>query len=220
MIAYSNAWTPRPGKASDYINPWNTLRAGDKVVLTCRVSGREQKRRRNLANQKDFLREQLQPVGVTVDGVIEHQGSGFDPQWLKRKLLRSYGGDVTLVAISTDRFVRSLFYHTKRNNNAQARTKDLVRLAICTFDLPLVTWLHPDASTEEVQRFQAMLGQWAKGRKGGRPANKRPGYKKRRREQMLHAVLKLRDSGKSQSQIQCETGIPKPTVSRWLRLYG
>src|SRR5688572_3303948 len=82
MLPASARW--QRGRASEFIDLFSTLRAGDPVVLACRVSGCQQERGGNLDDEENFLRQIAKQVGLQIVGVCRHTGSGFDPFWLHK----------------------------------------------------------------------------------------------------------------------------------------
>ena len=157
------------GTASDYIAPFSALVPGDRVIIICRVSTRTQGKNGNLVDQKRFLRRELENLGCKIIGVVAYSESGFDPYWLGQAVRQAKASNAKLVAETTDRFIRHPLYHSKRNPDAQARETDLGNLEDATDGVPLVTFLHPDASPTDVRSHQRKRGQQQKNRKGGRP---------------------------------------------------
>ncbi len=216
-----------PGRASRYIGRGDReIRLGTPVIPCCRVSKRPQRYRGNLDDQEQGLREFVADFGGVVVGVVRHVGSGWDGPWLIKAVARARMCGAVLLAESTDRFIRPLDYHSKRNPDAQATEEDLRCLRCWTKGVRLLTVLDPDASPREVRSWQRKRGQSAKGRKGGRPRSqpppeqtpaKYPGYKKDRREAKLPAVLQRRARGESLRQIAEAEEVPVATVEEWIQ---
>ena len=157
------------GKASNYISSIDNIKRGDKVVLACRVSGREQERRRNLDGYEAHMRTEMERLDAVVVDVVCRQISGFDPYWIGAAVEIAKKHDAKIVALSTNRLIRHPAYHSERCWDAQARTPDLEYLKYWAQGVQLVTVLNPDASPREERSLQTKVGQCAKGRKGGRP---------------------------------------------------
>ncbi|MBA3481315.1 MAG: helix-turn-helix domain-containing protein [Pirellulales bacterium] len=206
---------PPAGKASNYISPLNLPR-GSKVVLCCRVSGYEQHRTEKLARQVAALRREAEQRGLIVIDVVTHVGSGIDPSWLADAAVLAERLGATLVAETTDRFIRSSRY-SKVVQDAQATEADLGQLRLFTYGVPLATLLHPAASPAQVRSYQRKRGQRATGRRGGRPVVPTPGYKKLRRERRWAVVARLHRRGLSLRSIADWTDVPEATVRRWLK---
>jgi hypothetical protein len=210
--------TPPQGKASNYIrHVCVEIRPGDRVILCCRVSHHTQNQKGNLDNQEENLRGELERLGAVVVEVVRHEGPGWDGRWLVRAAAKAMKHGAKLVAESTNRFVRSLEYHSKKNPDAQASEEDLYALRCWTTGVTLVTLLDPDATAAEERSYQTIRGQRAKDRKGGRPAKHPPGYKLDRRQKMLDQVLSLCERGFSVRTISAWTCVPKSTVYDWTK---
>jgi len=201
----------RPGKASLFIQEFD-IQKGDKVVVAVRVSTRQQQHRQNLIDQEMFLRQQVARAGGVVVGVVAKAISGFDPWWLARAAVLAKKHNAVIVAESTDRFIRHPGYHSCRWPDAQARPGDLQDLQQVTDGVRLMTFLHPDATPEEIKSHATKRGMHTKQKMGGNP-----GYKKQRRMELLPEVIKLHRRGKSTRQIAVRIGVPQPTVFRWIQ---
>lgn len=77
--------------------------------------------------------------------------------------------NATILAESTDRYIRNPGYHSKDMPDLQATDVDLRELTRWAEGVTLTTLLGPDAPPTEVRSYQQKRGQAAKGRKGGRP---------------------------------------------------
>lgn len=178
--SYDETWLRSYGRgnAGEYIKHIDDLKPGTRVILVCRVSNRE--RKRNLPDQEAWLRRECQRRGLIVIGVLREKLSGFDPAWIARTAAIAKRCRAVLLAESTDRFVRSPFFHTAKTPYAQAQKSDLDYLAFFTEGATLVTVLPPDATPRDVRSHQRRRGQWAKNRKGGRRSTKRCEYRLRR----------------------------------------
>ncbi len=199
------------GKASNYIKQAN-IKPGDKVVLVCRVSQREQKQRKNLEDQEANLRAEVAALDGIVVGVTHIQVSGFDPFWISRAVTIAQQHGAKLLAESTDRFVRHPAFNSSKNNSRNARESDLRELVACAEGVPLVTLLHPDATPQEVRSYQRKRGQRIKQAKGGRP--ERP---KNRKVRLIGTATQMREDGASWGEIALALEVPRSTVARWCR---
>jgi hypothetical protein len=227
----------RPGKAANYISKLAVQPRAD-YVIACRVSRRQQAKRGNLLAQSIKLREAIEAGGGNVVGTCYHVGSGQDPSWLEWPAEKAAEFGATLVAATTDRLVRSRWYRAAslycgrrkpgslggadntRARHCRAQEEDLRRLHEYTtgkFGVPLATYLDPDAEADDCRSLLSTWGREVKGKKGGRPGANPPGYKKRRRLDHQPWVLRLRRDGMSLGQIAQLTGVPKPTVQRWVQ---
>lgn len=205
------------GRASRVIRHFeNELRAGDNIVIAIRVSRCEQDRRGNLQDAEAFLRGVVERRGANTIEVVSHIGSGWDPYWLGFARAIAEGCDGKILAISTDRLIRNVCFHSKTYSNAQASENSLNELKSVLGDVVAMTYLHPDATPSEVRAFRSKFGQDAKGAKGGRPPKNPAGYKRGRRLKMQPEVIEMHQQGQSVRRIAKETGVPKETVRRWI----
>ncbi len=211
----------RSFRASDFIHDLADLAGAGTVtavVLWCRVSARVQARTGNASDQEANLRRALQRLGIPVVAAFLHVGPGWDLHGgrLAQAVQRAREHGAILVAETTDRFLRHPGYHSRENPDArptEAQFRELARLA---GGVVLATHLDPDASPAEVRRYQALRGQQAKGSRGGRPKLHEAGYKKRRRERLRPAVLRLWQSGRSVREIARRVRVPQTTVHNWI----
>jgi hypothetical protein len=164
------------GKASKYILAF-AIKQGDLVVLACRISEREQRRKKTIDGQLAWLRYVVESRGGIVVDVVKHVGSGTDASWLEEaaRLARLHGA--IILAESTDRLRRSRFYHSRLDQDAQATDGELRDLAYWTRRAQVMTFLHPDAAPGEVRDHQQWRGKWWSGNYGGR-GNRKPAQRK------------------------------------------
>ena len=210
--AFRRRWLTA-GDASDYIcRASDAIKPGDKVVLCCRVSGYAQNCNGNLADQETNLKRKMDQLGANIVDSVSHTGSGFDPAWLERAATLAEKHGAALVAETSDRFIRHPLYHSNDHPKLQARNTDLEDLRSCTYGIPLVTDLPPDASPSDVRGYQRRRGQRMKGRPGGRPRNATHAQWKMRRLARIDLALRLRDKGESYEQIA--PGVER--AQRWL----
>lgn len=211
-----------PGKASDFIQTFK-VEPAQEFILCLRVSSRQQDHSNNLDGQELVLREAVESGGGKVIDVFRFVESGFYPEmWTRAAYLAKKCG-VTLLAESTDRFIRHFLYHAKKRSQVQATLQELEELRRATYGVPLMTLAHPDALPGEVRSAQSKRGQTAKDNTGGRPAKvikdileHKPGYKKNWREFAKPLVLEMRQLGISVPEICRQTDVPRATVYRWV----
>lgn len=210
-----------PGRARRYIKRF-AVHPGQIFMLVRRVSTQQQNKTQNLADQESNLWEQVTSRGgiaVTLD-CGEFEGSGYDPYWISDLARIAKATGATLLAESTDRFVRNVHFHPKKFPQLRATDAELKELIRCTFGVPLMSWLDPDMPLSKVKSFQTKRGQRAKGRKGGRPRNQLPGYKKARKDAKLKKVLFYDWIGASLRGIEKRTGVPFKTAQRWIKQHA
>jgi hypothetical protein len=220
-----------PGKASDYIH-WlkDWVKAHPlvtAVVLYLRVSGRTQKWTNNLRVQEDWCIAQLRILGVTVIAVFREVGSGYADARLTYAAAvdcaREHG--VPLVALCTDRLLRSEDFSTKSNRYVQPSVAEYERLTAIARGVTLATILDPDMpwdrpdseDGETTHQYQTKLGQAVKS-KGGRPKKNRTesGAKKAIRERQQPKLRWLLRVGYSERQIVAALHVPRRTIRRWV----
>lgn len=208
-----------PGDASQYITH-DGIQSGDRVVLYCRVSTRQQNHSGNLDSQEKYLRTQMGKRKARVVEVVRYVGSGFEPLRLPFAVRMAQQHGAKIVAITTDRFIRHDYFKStgsKFERNARANIEGLEALKQCAQEIELVTLLHPNASLLECSGLQKKIGQRFKNRKGGRPKKNTPGYKKKRRNEYLPKVRRLRSEGSAIREIARRFDLPEATVRYWVR---
>lgn len=143
----------------------------DRVVLFGRVSRCSQKHNGNLGDQIKFLSEFTEKMSANVVGIFQISHSGWADYGSRGWLLDAVGLamrlDAKILAESTDRFVRHPHYHSNRRPDLQAPNHDLQELAMWTEGVSLHTYLHPNATPQEVRSHQRKRGQRAKKSYGG-----------------------------------------------------
>lgn len=148
---------------------------GDHVLLFGRVSSGPQETNGNLADQIKFLSEFVQDQSAIIVGTVEIQHSGWanygSRGWLLDAVILAIQSHAKILAESTDRFVRHPHYHSSLRPNLQAPDYDLQDLAMWTSGVLLHTFLHPNATPQEVRSHQRKRGQWAKKSYGGNFSN-------------------------------------------------
>lgn len=212
-----------PGKASEHLFHLPALIMAYrilKVVIYCRVSSLEQYRSGNLDDQLSNVRRTLERLGVTVVGVFREIATSYELEHPSDRpalvaaveCAKQHGAIV--VAESTSRYLRSAAFD-KFHQDALPTVVHFERLKRLTNAAALATLVHPDA--EDERSYQTKRGQTEKGRKGGRPQRKPPGYKKQQKLDLLPEVLGLHGQGASCREISREVGITPMTASRWIR---
>jgi hypothetical protein len=205
------------GKASDYISPFG-IKRGQPVVLCLRVSIRDNVR--NLKYQESNLRRIVKLHGGIVVGVIRFQGSGYLPwDWIPHAAYIAKKANAVLLAESTDRFIRNRHYRPKSKikQRLQATDEELNELVCCADGVPLMTHLHPDTHWKKVRSYQTIRGHRGKNRTGGRLRSKRPGWKKRRKDELKGRAQRFYKSGMSIRDVAKRLRTPPSTISDWLR---
>jgi hypothetical protein len=205
------------GKASKYIDPFQIC-PGDRFILCCRVSGREQKRNKNCEDQATNLRQIVSENGGSIVDVVSHVGTGWDSCWLIYAANLAKLHDATLLAESTDRFVRSPLYHSAKMKDEQARRSDLEGLRFDTAGVRLMTHLHPDSEPRHVRSYQRKRGQQQKGNKGGRRKKKRGKYFKSYKSNFALLKVKwMKIAGFSIREMAKHLERSSSTIQSWLR---
>jgi DNA invertase Pin-like site-specific DNA recombinase len=206
-------------KLSDTLRPVTELRLGAKVVLYCRVSGDEQERNGNLARQVADMQAEARARGLNVVDV----SAGVWPAWDEDRLfdavcLASRHGAV-LLAHTADRFVRNKAFW-KSKQRVRPVGHDIARLRCISDGVALYTLMDPDAPPAVIGSAQKRRGQRTSGHRGGRPVAKRPGYKKRRREELRPRVVELLRQKVTVRAVAHATNVPRSTVNRWTKESG
>ncbi len=212
----------RNAKASDYIEGFEKLQPGDRVVLCCRVSachpGSKQVRNKNLDDQEANLRRAVESKGAIGVGVVKHKGSGIDSYWLGYAVHLAKTLDAILLAESTDRFTRTSIYHSNDKPDAQAGLHEFENLEYSTRGVRLMTHLVPDASPSEVRSYQRKRGRKEKGQYGGRPEKRLRGpYGPRPNGSELTKVRSFHKHCYSTRQIARLCHRPQSTIRGWLK---
>lgn len=210
-----------PGDATKFITHDN-IKLHDLVVLWCRVSSRQQNHTGNLDAQEWYLRNEMAIRQASVVGVVRRVGSGFWPFMVGQAAELAKQNNAKIVAVSTDRFIRHENFKTRGTDyelNARANDESLNDLQRAANGVELVTLVHPNSPLGECGGVLKQIGQQHKGRTGGRPKRKIPGYKKQWREQklvqarrLLRAKLSIRETA------EC-LDIGESTLRYWLRKF-
>jgi DNA invertase Pin-like site-specific DNA recombinase len=159
----------KPGRASHFIDSFDMIERGDRIILACRVSWRDQKA--NLPEQRDGLHRAADAVGAKIVGEFSCVHSGKDPSWLRDAVRLAQRHGAAILARDTSRFIRHPSFDLEKNFRFLPRDCDFERLRDWTGDVRLVTFLDPDATREEINAFLA------RGNQGGRPAKRTYGQR-------------------------------------------
>lgn len=213
-----------PGKASNYISFFPKLVRETKeaillVILFARVSSCAQHYKGNLRGQFNWLQKRLKRYGnVRIIAEIKDVASGWKEErdGLKRAAAIALKNGAIILTETTDRYIRSPYYHSQKNPSVQPTDAEYMDLIQSLDGVVLATMLHPDTHWKKVRSHQSKRGQQTKGNKGGRPKINEPGYKKKRRLEKLPLVLQLHNRGVTLGDIHVLTGIPKSTVWYWV----
>ncbi len=213
----------KAGIASDYISDIRSLKRrspkrGQRVVIYCRVSGRDQERSQNLCDQDENLERELEKLGFNVIESLGEVGAGWkgDRDGLLRAVEIAHENDAVVVAESVTRFIRSRDYNSVTNWNAKPTVADYNRLQLETDGVELATLINPDATPEEIRSYETKRGKKSKGNPGGRPKKCSPGYKKRERQMYLPKVLELYKQNKNIAAIARSVNLKYDTVYSWV----
>jgi DNA invertase Pin-like site-specific DNA recombinase len=217
----------KSAKASEYIHHFRKYKKHlDFVLCYGRVSERPQLP--HLKTYEFFLRKRCEKRGVRVCRYFGEQCSGKTVYFHTRdqliaaiaeaKKLREQGKDVSILASSTNRYLRNINY-SKTNQDVLPTKAELEELLALADGIPLLTVYPPDWSEREVRGILSKWGQRYKGNKGGRPKQTKPGYKKQLRNEKLEIVLLLYKENNSLGKIALLTRVPKSTVADWIRKY-
>lgn len=191
------------------------------ALIYARVSTGAQGYKRNLDTYEKVLHRKLKKLNIPVIGYYPEISSGWILDYDERLALanatkEAINKKTVIVAPSADRFLRNRNFNTKTNPDVLPTEAEFEKLKKLTRNVPLVTLLHPDMPPMEVRSWQTKWGQKVKGNNGGRPIQKRPGYKKMRRDKKLPTVLKLLKRGKNPTEIAKKVRVARSTISDWI----
>jgi len=218
--------TAQASKYLQHLDEYYKQQPDIQAILYCRDSTRHQGC--NLDTYEEVLRRELNQRGISIVGRCYREicsGSDFDNRWKleqaveKAKKLIAKGKRVVIVAPSSDRFLRNKYFTTDQPDILPTEA-EYEKLKELTCGVSLITLLDPDMPPEEVRGYQSKWGQSAKGNKGGRPREKRPGYKKQRRKEKLNKVIELHKQGVNPCQIAAFTLVPVSTINDWITKYA
>jgi DNA invertase Pin-like site-specific DNA recombinase len=183
----------------------------------CRVSTPEQDANGNLDEQMMTAWRQLRAAGhrhiAVYDGVETSRVHG-NRIIFERAIDDARQHGAILVAASRDRFIRAASFGRGQKAKCEPPSdheyRELVRLAD---GVPLATIIHPD--DPGVRAEQIKRGQRAKGRRGGRPPKKPPGYKRQRRIELRPRAIELRRQGWALRRIGAALNVNESTLRGW-----
>lgn len=213
-----------PGKASNFVLPWEFVHCGLRLVIYARVSGREQRRRGNLQDQCSGLRAAATAVGAKVVDVVaveerggDYDGEGLCPIGLIRAIAIARKQSAMVLAESVDRYIRHPDFSAKDSQRRmyRARDTDLRDIHYWADGVELISLVPPDATLQEVERHRQARGKRFSSRKDGRPKKKRPGHKREWRKQKEPLVLELHERAITLKDIVARTGVSYGSVWRW-----
>ena len=105
------------GIASDYMSGIRSLKSGQRVVIYCRVSASDQERSKNLSNQVENLKCEVEQRGFIVIRSFQEVGAGW--QEYRDELMyaaeHALANGAVVVAESVTRFIRSSDFNSKTN---------------------------------------------------------------------------------------------------------
>lgn len=215
----------KPPRASLYVHHLEELvkeKPRLEVVLVCRVSGREQHRRKHLRDQRASLRRNVEALGARVVREFSAVASGWDDDWLVVESAAAWARrhGAVLMAESTCRYLRNREYSSTECPWVLPTRDEWEKFLAITRGVKLATLLHPDAHWKDVRSYQSKRGMIEKESKRGRPRKRRPGELSERREALLPEVIKLRCKWLvSYRNIGAALNVPWRTVKDWLRPY-
>lgn len=194
------------------------------LVLYCRVSTRMQELRKNLDNQAKYNTKALCDLGYIVIGKEREAASGWEltpdeRPALARAVKLAKDKAAIIVVENYDRLIRSYGYSPTNNNLALPTEYELVQIRKLLGFVQVACIVPPTTKRfgKDGQRSaETKRGQKQKGRMGGRPRKKSPGYKKHLREAKAPEALRLRNAGHSIRKIAKMINVPRTTVSRWI----
>ncbi len=117
-----------------------------------------------------------------------------------------------LVAAHRDRFIRSSSFDG-RTRTELPTIGEYMQLRRMAGNVPLATIHHPD---EPARSNQIKRGQGAKGNKGERPLKTKPGYKRKRREELQPLAIQMRQKGLSLRSIEKTLSVRHSTIQGWV----
>ena len=142
-----------PARASDFLgHAKSEIQPGCRVVPVARVSHRTQT---SPARQLGDVYHAVSELGADVVGAHARVCSGWHPSWLRPAISLALRFDAVLVAMSTDRYLRHIAYHSS-HNTAMPTKLDFHRLD--TMGVRLLTMLHPDTPDNDARADQTTSG--------------------------------------------------------------
>ncbi|MHC2069634.1 recombinase family protein [Bremerella sp. T1] len=218
-------WKNAPGKPSDYLTHLDDIPPSRPIVLICRVSGRYQDWRNNLAPQVWDAKRRIAKRGHKIIRVIEEVGSGWilthegRPK-LKKAVKIAKRHNAVIVFYDTDRALRNIDYC--HDNDAMPTICEFEKFLKLAKGVQIATILHPDLPRKGkggIRSHEIKRAQKYKNKKGGRPPKTKQLTKSQRRQQLLEQALDLHSSWVSYRDISAELGVPVMTLHGWVRKY-
>jgi hypothetical protein len=199
------------------------------AVLYMRMSATEQRKHGNLVNRFRWLKRELDRAGIPrSDESYREVCSGKflrdRPRLIAaieaaRKLQSDYPDSRVVVVTDTrNRFLRGRYYNGYASVDPP-NVRQWERLKKLAGTVTLATVLHPDTSFGEVRSHEDKVAQEG-GKKVGRPrkeARVPPGFKKRKREELLPEAHRLHEEGLSPRKIGRLLVVKHRTVVDWLK---
>lgn len=199
------------GTASDYIVHFKKLAIQNrilKVILYLRVSRCQQRKNGNLADQERYLKriiryyEKKYHIKIEIVAVIKETASGwsYDKIELEKATIVADEYDaIVVLAESSDRFVRSRFYHSHKNPDVLPNVREYEALKRESGGVVLATIVSPNKSSKS---YQTKRGMHSKNKLGGRPCKKYAGYKKETRDKWRPVAQRLHSTYGSVAKVQ------------------
>lgn len=176
-----------------------------EILLAGRVS--TPKQQKHLIDQLTSLRLVVEKHQGVVSGWIGKVTKGSNQEYHKEIAEKAHYLNVeTILWESTDRAIRNPDWRWKDDSPP---TEEQVEKFKGTFQgLTLLTLLPPEATFEEVRKYQA---------RRGRVEETLKEYQVRKREVLQPLVVALAEKGKSYGEIAEELGLSKREVYKWLK---
>ena len=205
------------GIASHYISDIRSLKSGQRVVIYCRVSASAQEHSKNLRDQDENLKREIEGLGFVVIDRIQEVSSGWqeyrDGLLLAAEIARE--NNAVIVAESTTRFIRSRDYNSKTNWKVKPTKAEYRRLQRETQGVKLATLVDPDAIPQKIRSYETKRGKKAKGNAGGRPRKQAGRGDAERKKMMLPKVKWMLWLGGSLKEVAEILGVSHTTVMNW-----
>ena len=207
----------KTGIASHYMSHAKNLKSGQLVVAYCRVSASDQERSKNLEDQDENLKREIEGLGFVIIDRIQEVSSGWqeyrDGLLLAAEIARE--NNAVIVAESATRFIRSWDFNSKTNWKVKPTKAEYRRLQRDTQGVKLATLVAPDATPEKIRSYETKRGKRAKGKPGGRPKKQAGRGDPKRKEMMLPKVKWMLKLGCSLKEVAEILGVSPTTVMNW-----
>jgi hypothetical protein len=188
-----------------------------KVVVFLRVSGREQDRQKNWRAQERAILEGLRPQ-VFVVGIYKAVASGWnsDREMFKRAVRRAKKRGAVIVAVSPDRYLRSVHFKCTDNPPIEPNVAEWKGLLSDAKGVKLCTLLHPNQHWTEVRAFMTKGGMVAKNIRYGRPRKFRQADRVDLRHSLMPKIARMQSLGFSYREIADNLRQPFSTIRSWV----